>query len=105
MESKCSSSAHAERSKRLVLRWNDLCSRHLPVAPSGSVWRYSGGPRADEPEQGWKLHVSATALNAHRVLEKIAPALEGLGVPFKAPSSLEEVRRLNSGIHYSYSQV
>jgi serine/threonine protein kinase len=31
--------------------------------------------------------------------------LDGLGVPFKAPASLEEVRRLNSGIRYSYSQV
>lgn len=105
MGSKRFSRDYAERARKLAGRWSELCSLHLPVAPEGSMWRYSGGPRADEPEQGWKLHVSATALNAHRVLEKIAPALESLGVPFKAPSSLEEARRLNSGIHHSYSQV
>lgn len=69
------------------------------------MWRYSAGPRVGGPEQGWKLHVSATVLNAHRVLEKIAPVLNGLGVSFKGPASLEEVRRLNSGLHYPYSQV
>jgi hypothetical protein len=99
------SSAHAERSRRLAGSWSELCASYLPVAPAGSMWKYSRGPRAGEPEQGWKLHVSATVLNAHRVLEKIAPTLDGLGVPFKGPASLEEVRRLNSGIHYAYSQV
>lgn len=69
------------------------------------MWRYSRANRRGEPEQGWKLHVSATALNATRVLARVAPPLSELGVSFKAPASLQEVRRLNSGIHYAYSQV
>jgi hypothetical protein len=105
MNSKRFSPDYAERSRKLARRWSELCSRHLPVAPEDSMWRYSDGQRSGEPEQGWKLHVSATALNATRVLEKIAPALESLGVPFKGPSSLEVARRLNSGIHHPYSQV
>ena len=105
MNSKRSSSAYAEKYRELAGRWRELCSRYLPIAPEGSMWRFNRVSRVGEPEQGWKLHVSATVLNAHRVLEKIAPVLDSLGVTFKAPSSLEEVRRLNSGIHYSYSQV
>jgi hypothetical protein len=105
MNSKRSSLIHVEKYKELAGRWRELCSCHLPVAPEDSMWRYSRASRANEPEQGWKLHVSATVLNAHRVLEKIARVLDDLGVPYKAPSSLEEVRRLNSGLHYSYSQV
>lgn len=105
MNFKPSFSAHVERSRKLTGYWSELCYRYLSITSEGSIWRYSGGSRAGEPEQGWKIHVSATVLNAHRVLEKIAPVLDGLGVPFKAPSSLEEVRRLNSGVHYAYSQV
>ena len=75
MDSKRFSPNYAERARKLAGRWSELCSLHLPIAPEGSMWRYSGGPRADEPEQGWKLHVSATTLNAHQVLDKIAPAL------------------------------
>jgi hypothetical protein len=106
MDSKRVSSAPAEKQRELTGRWTELCARYLPVAPEDSMWRYSSRrPRRGDAEQGWKLHVSATVLNAHRVLEKIAPLLVGLDVSFKVPSSLEEVRRLNSGIHYSYSQV
>lgn len=104
MDSKRSSSACAEKQRELKGRWGELCARYLPSAPEDSMWRYSG-PGRGGPEQGWKLHVSATVLNAHRVLERIAPLLVSLDVPFKAPSSLEEVRRLNSGLYYSYSQV
>jgi hypothetical protein len=59
----------------------------------------------EDPEQGWKLHVSATILTAGRVLEAAGPLLAARGVMFKAPASLSELERLNSGIFYGYSQV
>jgi hypothetical protein len=86
-------------------RWAELRDRYLPVAVAGSIWRYSRGALPGDPEQGWKLHVAATVLTAGRVLEAVAPLLSGRGVLYKAPVSLYELGKLNSGIHYGYSQV
>ena len=86
-------------------RWLDLCARHLPVCHEGSIWRYSHAPEPSDPQQGWKLHVSATVLTACDVLRKAAPFLLGRGAKFKAPRTLEEVMRLNSGVFYGYAQV
>lgn len=86
-------------------RWRELCSRYLPVAPPGSIWHYSRESNAGDPEQGWKLHISATVLTVNGVLEAVAPLLTERGAQFKAPASLEELNRLNSGIYYGYSQV
>lgn len=86
-------------------RWVQLCARYLSVAPEKSIWRYSRRRNRRDPDQGWKLHVSATVLRANSVLETIGPFLEGRGILFKGPASLEELNRLNSGIHYGYTQV
>jgi class IV lanthipeptide synthase len=59
----------------------------------------------EEPAAGWKLHVSATVLNAVRVLKKVAPVLAAYGIQFKAPASLVEVMRLNAGSYYGYTQI
>ena len=96
---------HSVRSRDLIDRWRDLCARYLPVRCENSVWRLSRNINRDDPSQGWKLHVSATVLNAHRVLEKVAPLLIDNGALFKAPVSLVELMRINSGLEYSYSQV
>lgn len=93
------------KSEELSKRWRALCARHLPVGSDGTIWRYSRAGMPGDPSQGWKLHVSATSLNAPAVLERIAPTLTKLGVRFKAPSSLHELRVLNSGLTYGYSQV
>lgn len=98
------SSTRARKVTRLKY-WNDLCDRYLPVAHENSIWRFHRPPRREDPEQGWKLHVSATVLNANLVLGRIAPFLAARGVQFKAPNSLEEVKRLNSGMDYSYTQI
>ena len=98
------SSIREERSKRLQ-RWNELCERYLPIVQDSSIWRYHRRPRPGDAEKGWKLHVSATVLNAQVVLERIGPFLEAKAVQFKAPVSLEEVHRLNSGLDYSYTQI
>ena len=94
-----------KRAKRLEARWQKLCALFLPRAPQDSIWRYSGSRRRKLPLVGWKIHISATILNASEVLKRIAPLLTERGVSFKAPRSLIEVLKLNSGLDYAYSQV
>jgi hypothetical protein len=97
--------ADADQSKNLNQEWQALCARYLPVALDDSIWRYSRAQSLQDPEQGWKLHLPATVLNAHILLEKVASLLVSRGVQFKAPVSLQELSRINSGLHYSYTQV
>jgi len=89
----------------LEQRWRNLCATYLPLGLSSSIWRASRNPKPDDLKQGWKLHISATVLTANRVLERIGPYLTQLGVQFKAPKSLLELSKLNSGLHYGYSQT
>jgi serine/threonine protein kinase len=93
------------RQREMEERWRQLCDRYLPLASEDSVWRFNRRRRAAEPVQGWKLHVSSTLLDASRVLGAIAPLLVRRRVQFKAPSSLRELSRINSGLYYGYSQV
>ncbi|MGB8510757.1 MAG: lipopolysaccharide kinase InaA family protein [Pyrinomonadaceae bacterium] len=86
-------------------RWRELCSQYLPFPSENSIWLLSRSAAASDPEQGWKIHVSATVLTACTVLEKIAPLLSGCGILFKAPNSLIEAQKINSGLYYGYSQV
>lgn len=86
-------------------RWAELCDRLLPVASSESIWKYSRRRVEGDPQQGWKLHLSATIINACDVLAAVGPALRRRNVLFKAPASLHELDRINAGIHYGYSQV
>src|SRR5207237_1404809 len=89
----------------LSKRWRELCSRYLPLAADNSIWRFSRAASPAAPEQGWKLHISATVLTACTVLEKIAPVLHCHDIHFKAPASLQEIHKINSGLYYGYSQV
>jgi hypothetical protein len=70
-----------------------------------SIWRYSRASSPGDPDQGWKLHIPANALTACTVLEKVAPFLHRRKLLFKAPVSLQELEKLNSGIYYGYCQV
>ncbi|MET0621351.1 MAG: lipopolysaccharide kinase InaA family protein [Pyrinomonadaceae bacterium] len=97
--------ARRNRARRLEERWRLLCDRHLPYAPEDSIWRYSREGDPAGPVQGWKLHVSATLLSACDVLERIWPLLAGRSTPYKAPRSLTELYKLNSGLFYGYSQI
>jgi hypothetical protein len=85
--------------------WQELCSQYLPLTADDLIWRFSRAAAHDEPEQGWKLHISATVLTACEVLAKVAPVLHRRGVQFKAPLSLEEINKINSGLFYGYSQI
>lgn len=93
------------RSERLQRSWDELCAEYLPFTDGDSIWRYSRTSAEGDLDQGWKLHVSATILNAPRILRRIAPVLIECGVQFKAASSLNDVLNLNSGLLDAYSQV
>ena len=85
--------------------WRRLGARYLPHVRPKSIWRYGNTALKDEIVQGWKLHISATILNANDVLKAVAPVLNELQVPFKAPVSMNELMKINAGIYYGYSQV
>ena len=82
-----------------------MCGRFLPFEAAGTPWRYSRHLKRGDPRQGWKVHLSATILNACEVLEASGQFLRDLGVAFKGPATLDELRKLNSGVWYGYSQV
>ncbi|HEY0459461.1 MAG TPA: protein kinase [Pyrinomonadaceae bacterium] len=86
-------------------RWLKLCEVYLPVKINGKFWRFSREIEPGEPTQGWKLHISATVVQACDLFEKIAPFLASQNLPFKAPGSLQELIKLNSGLDYGYWQV
>lgn len=90
---------------RMERAWQDVSLKYLSVLPADSVWRLSRQPLPSDLQQGWKLHLSATILNACDVLSAVGPYLFSRNILFKGPASLAELSKLNSGIHYGYSQV
>lgn len=98
---------HSARSlsQSLNERWEELRSRYLPVAGEDPFWRYSRTRGPADPDQGWKLHISATVLTANKVLEAVGPFLQSHGTIFKGPVSLHELSRINCGVYYSYALV
>src|SRR4030095_6640961 len=88
-----------------IVEWKRICRRYLPFISDDGKWRFSREIRHDDPEQGWKLHLSATLITACEVLRRIATLLQSHGALFKAPASLDELNRINSGLDYGYSQI
>ncbi len=70
-----------------------------------SIWRYSRSFLPIDPQQGWKIHISATILTACDVLKHVAPYLKAKNLAFKATATLDDLSRLNSGLWQGYSQV
>ena len=93
------------KARALNARWLSLCNRFLPVVEKDSIWRYSRFAERGDAEQGWKLHVSATVLSAGDVFEKIGRLLAARRLMFKAPVSLFELNKINSGLFYGYPQI
>lgn len=93
------------RAKLLEERWQNLCRRFLPIGGRDSIWRYNRTRKPHDPEQGWKLHLSATILNASDLLKIVAPFLDSQEAFYKAPKSLRELKKINSGIYYDYAQI
>lgn len=92
------------RYERLQAEWDRLAQRYLPVVTAGSPWRASAAVGNALPEQGWKLHLSATILSAGRLLRRVGPALAREGVLFKGPRNISDLQRLNAGLDW-YSQI
>lgn len=86
-------------------RWQNLCDVYLPFKTESTFWRFSRASKPEEIMQGWKLHISATVLQACDLFEKVAPFLTAENLQFKAPESLREVIKLNSGLDYGYWQI
>ncbi len=87
------------------LQWQHLCEVYLPFKSDGIFWRFSRRTKPEDPAQGWKLHISATVLEACDLFEKVAPFLVSKNLLFKAPESLKELIKINSGLDYGYWQV
>jgi serine/threonine protein kinase len=66
------------------------------VEPHGT-WCRVNPPHTPMPNQGWKLHVSATPLSAPVVLARVADVLAGAGCVFKFARDLDTVGWLVSG--------
>jgi tRNA A-37 threonylcarbamoyl transferase component Bud32 len=94
--------AIAQKAER---EWQQLCDAYLPIGAKRSIWRCSRERNADDPLQGWKLHVSGTILSACLIFRSIAPYLKRCDILFKAPKSLAELHKLNSGIYYGFCQI
>jgi Protein kinase domain len=90
-----------ERARKPSLLWLAQI-RHLPL--SDGNWSYSRPLRADDPRQGWKLHVSATILSAAEVFARAEPILRKNDAFFKVPCRLDLLRSLNSGLA-DFSQI
>ncbi|MFN2464690.1 MAG: phosphotransferase [Candidatus Dormibacteria bacterium] len=94
-----------DRFDRLRAEWAALADRYLPVVTPGSPWRSSvAGTPSDFPDQGWKLHLSATILSAPRLLRRAGPVLRRHGAVFKGPEDLVFLDRLNTGLD-GFSQI
>lgn len=87
--------------KRLRTRWSEL-ARTVPFRHG--PWRYSRKFQEDDPEQGWKIHLSATLRSAAEVFLRARPILRQHGVLYKVPARLEFLAMLNSGLGW-FSQT
>jgi hypothetical protein len=94
-----------KNSDSLSDRWRKLGERYLPIKSEDSIWQYNRIRKPLEPLQGWKLHISATILEACDLFGQVAPFLAAEDVMFKAPKSLGELSKINCGLQYGYHQV
>lgn len=91
---------------KLRKEWASLSNDFLPVpGKEDSIWKFSREATSADPVQGWKLHISATVLTAGKMLAVVGPLLKSRSVLFKGPASLDHLTKLNSGLHYGYTQI
>ena len=70
-----------------ITDWDDRTLRWRLFAPRG----------ADSPSQGWKVHVSAAAVEGPALLCALGAVFSSLEVPFKVPRAIDDVVFINSG--------
>ena len=75
-----------------------LLQRRLPWAVDDGMFVAQLYGTGRWPDQGWKLHVSATPLSAVEVLERCLPVLLEAGVRFKVVGTRLRLMTLNGGL-------
>src|SRR5690349_12520734 len=68
----------------------------FPTSES-EVWLNARRTGVQMPDQGWKLHISATPLSADEVLRRVVPLLLSGNANFKVVSSRRNLIKMNSG--------
>jgi class IV lanthipeptide synthase len=77
---------------RLPANWQSDLRRIGALA-----WRSFRTSDLELPPQGWKLHVSASAMEAVELVRIVLPGLLEFDVAFKVAASFDDVIRINSG--------
>jgi hypothetical protein len=81
-----------------------VMSRRVPWATHDDTFSQQLFGTGTWPDQGWKLHVSATPLSAVKVLEGALDVLLADGARFKVLSSIRLLSALNNGL-FGISQI
>lgn len=81
-----------------------LLDRRVPWAIRDDVFSHQSFGAVPWPDQGWKLHVSATPLSAIQVLDAALDVLLAEGARFKAVGSIGLLNVPTSG-HLRQSQI
>ena len=81
-----------------------VMDRRVPWATHDENFSQQSFGTGPWPDQGWKLHVSATALSAVEVLEAALDVLLADGARFKVLNSIKLLNALNSGL-FGISQI
>ncbi|WP_417775271.1 protein kinase domain-containing protein [Stutzerimonas xanthomarina] len=87
------------------LQWSSLCNRLCGECSSEDFWRLYSPKPIDLPNQGWKLHLSATPRNSLQMLKAAVSAANKYGVAVKFPRKIVGLAILNSGIGSALSQA
>jgi tRNA A-37 threonylcarbamoyl transferase component Bud32 len=85
--------------------WVEAIDNYLNPPLKDQIWRSSKVDLGSLPRQGWKLHISATIHSAPVVFSKIVPVLTECNITFKAAKSVSEIKKINCGLYYGFSQV
>jgi len=81
-----------------------VIERRVPWVVHGESFSQQSFGTGPWPDQGWKLHVSATPLSAVEVLEAACDVLLAEGARFKVVNSISLLTTLNSGV-FGISQI
>ncbi|WP_437113680.1 lanthionine synthetase LanC family protein [Streptomyces roseoverticillatus] len=71
---------------------------HAYVRQDGPVRWHVFDSGSTLPDQGWKLHVSASAAEATDLVETVLTELVGAGVTFKLPADVQALVHINAGL-------
>lgn len=86
-------------------KYQQLCRRYFAKGVTESIWLQNRAPNWEDPIQGFKLHISSSLCDATEILEKSMAVLNHFSVMCKIPKNLGELKKLNMGMFYGYSQI